>query len=59
MKGHTNIISTTFNDICTVDDIVNLFADKYSTLYNNMLYDQDEISDIKCLIYDQLYNGVD
>ncbi len=41
-----------------IDDIVNLFADKYSNLYNSVPYDQSEINDIKYIIDAKLQNDV-
>ncbi len=41
-----------------IDDIVNVFADKYSNFYNSVLYDQSEINDIKCIIDAKLQNDV-
>ncbi len=46
------------DDASTDADIVNLFADKYSNLYNSVSYDQSEINDIKCIIYAKLQNDV-
>ncbi len=38
---------TSIDNASADDDIVNLFVDKYSNLYNSVPYDQIEINDIK------------
>ncbi len=56
IKSRNNILPTSVDDASTDDDIVNLFADKYSNLYNSVPYDQSEINDIKCTIDAKLQN---
>ncbi len=46
IKDRNNILPSSVDDASTDDDIVNLFADKYSNLYNSVPYDQSEINDI-------------
>ncbi len=58
INGRNNILPTSVDDVSTDDDIVNLFADKYSNLYNIVPYDQCEINDIKCKIDFKLQNDV-
>ncbi len=58
IKGRNNILPTSVDDAYTDDHIVNLFADKYSNLYNSVPYDQSEINDIKCIIDAKLQNDV-
>ncbi len=58
IKGRNNILPTNVDDASTDDDIVNLFADKYSNLYKSVPYAQSEINDIKCIIDAKLQNDV-
>ncbi len=58
IKGCNNILPSSVDDASTVDDIVNLFADKYSNLYNSVAYDQSEINYIKYIIDAKLQNDV-
>ncbi len=58
IKGHNNILATSVDDASTDYDIVSLFADKYSNLYNGVPYGQSEINDIKCIIDAKLQNDV-
>ncbi len=58
INGHNNILPTSVDDASIDDDIVNLFADKYSNLYNSVPYDQSEMNDIKCIIDAKLRNDI-
>ncbi len=58
IKGRNNILPTSVDDASSDDNIVNLFADKYSNLYNSVPYDQSDINDIKCIRDAKLQNDV-
>ncbi len=46
IKCYNNMLPTSVDDASTDNDIVNLFADKHSNLYNSVPYDQSEINNI-------------
>ena len=47
IRGHRSTITASMDGEVEDKAIANLFANKYSTLYNSVAYDSDEMCDIK------------
>ena len=50
LKIHNTVMSNSIHGCNDNDDIMNVFRDKYMSLYNNVPYDECEMSKIKSII---------
>jgi len=67
IRRKCNNVSNVVDGVSNADDIAELFAEKYSTLYNSVSYDVNDMSDIRselnesieCVTSDHAVTGID
>ena len=67
IRRKCNNVSNVVDGVSNADDIAELFAEKYSTLYNSVSYDVNDMSDIRselnefieCVTSDHAATGID